>query len=194
MFPMKGGWFGIQRKETSDLLSSIDDGRLGMQLAQMQRLRMAALVVEGQFRWTLDGEMVGNGFGKRWTRGQIRSLLYTIRSKGVWVEWSDNVADTVETVRAMERWVRKDKHAALHRRTGPSSPWGKPDNKDFAAHLLMGIPGVGPELAARMVDHFAGVPWQWGIRKEQLMEVEGIGKKKADTIWGVLREAGEGSV
>ena len=51
----------------------------------------------------------------------------------------------------------------------------------------MGIPGVGAELADRIVKRF-GVPFQWKISQEDLETVEGIGKKKAQKIWAAIGE------
>jgi len=56
----------------------------------------------------------------------------------------------------------------------------------LAQHILQGFPGVGPELAGRMVDHFEGVPLTWTHAIDELMEVEGVGKKKAEGMVNAL--------
>jgi ERCC4-type nuclease len=188
MMSVNSGWVGIQRKELSDLVASVQDGRLGQQIAQMKALQQAVLVVEGKPRWTFDGElmlprMTSTGF----TRNQYNSVLWSVRDRGVWVDFTEDVAGTKAWCEAFDVWVRKQKHTSLDKRPGPKSVWGKPGNEDFAKHLVMGIPGVGSELAARIVERF-GVPFQWKISVEDLMSVEGIGKKKAQTIWAAIGE------
>lgn len=187
LFSSRGRWFGIQRKEISDLINSIHDGRLQREIAQMQgRLEIAVLIVEGSVKWTLDGELVGNGWGKGWTRRQHRGLLWSVESKGVWTAQTGTVRETIDWVQDFELWCGKDRHHSLERRPGPSGMWGKPDHREYGCHLLMGLPGVGPELANRIYEHFGGVPWEWRVGMEELMEVQGIGKKKAEEILGAL--------
>lgn len=188
MMAVNGGWVGIQRKELSDLVGSVQDGRLGQQIAQMQSLQQAVLVVEGKPRWTFDGELMlprmsSTGF----TRQQYQSVLWSVRDRGVWVDFTEDVAGTREWCQAFDVWIRKHKHTSLDKRPGPKSVWGRPGNEDFARHLVQGIPGVGSELAHRIVERF-GVPFQWKISVEDLMSVDGIGQKKAQTIWAAIGE------
>lgn len=177
---------GVQRKEVNDLIASVHDGRLARELAMMKRLSVKVLVVEGKMTWTLDGELITKGFGKPWTRSQHRGLLWSVRSKGIWVEWTDDARDTCVMVEQLESWIGKEKHQSTERRPGPETVWGQLTNRDYACHLLMGLPGVGVELAGRIVDKFGGVPWQWTVTKEELMTVEGVGKKKAEAMLKVL--------
>lgn len=181
------GWVGVQRKEMSDLVASVNDGRLAKEVQQMRAgfLSRAVLVVEGRPKWTLDGALV-SGF-TNWTRDQHLALLFSVQAEGVWVGGTDDVAGTVSYVRALDGWLRKSKHTALVRRPGPVSMWGKPTNEDYARHLVMGLPNVGPELARRIVEKF-GIPFRWKVGVEDLMTVEGIGKKKAESIWGCMTD------
>jgi len=41
---------------------------------------------------------------------------------------------------------------------------------------------VGPELAERIVEHFGGIPMRWEVAIEELLEVYGIGKVKAEKL------------
>lgn len=188
MMSVNGQWVGVQRKELSDLVGSVQDGRLGQQIAQMQTLKQGVLLVEGRPKWTFEGELMlprmsGSGF----TKQQYNSVLWSVRDRGVWVDFTEDVAGTKEWCVAFDVWVRKHKHTSLDKRPGPKSVWGRPGNEDFARHLVMGIPGVGAELAQRIVQQF-GVPFQWKITVEDLMTIEGIGKKKAQTIWAAIGE------
>lgn len=169
----------VQRKELSDLVASIHDGRLAKEFAQMQEVDgIRALVVEGRPKWTTEGELLDG-----WTRvnrGQLRGLLWSARAKGVWVDWSDDTSDTVGLVQGLVHWSNKARHESLDRVPGPKgNGWGTVSNEDYAKHLLSALPGVGVELAQRMLDHFGCVPLVWEVTADELQQVEGIGKVKA---------------
>lgn len=191
LFAYNGGWYGIQRKEISDLIASVHDGRLQRELGQMKRLEKAVLLVEGKIQFTMDGELMGKGFGQPWTRKQHMGLLWSVREKGVWVDQSESLTDTIAFASAFEAWVRKGKHHSLDRRPGPVTVWGKPDDTDYACHLVQGLPGMGPELAQRIVQMY-GLPFGWKVSREDLLKVPGIGKKTADQLWRSLEGEGVG--
>lgn len=180
-FVARGQRCGVQRKELKDFISSVHDGRLSKEIAQMAVLDYAMLVIEGSPRWSLDGELLTDGFGQRWTRAQHLAYLFSVRARGVWVEWSADHAGTTEVIEAFEQWAKKSKHRALDGRPGPASPWGRLGNRDYQRHLVMGLPGVGADLADRIIDTL-GMPFGLCLSEEQLMSVDGIGKKKASEI------------
>ena len=178
------GMVGVQRKEVKDLIASVQDGRLAREVAQMQRLGLAVLIVEGTLRWTQDGELVDAY--TRWTKSQHRGLIRSVQSKGVWVESSLNVTDTVSAVLDLRAWCEKKIHNTLDRRPKPTGAWGKADQHDFALHLIQGVDGVGPGLAQAVLDRFGKVPWAWECTFEELLEVPGLGKVRATAMWEAL--------
>ena len=183
-----GGWCGVQRKEISDLLASATDGRLARELQQLVDLDIAALVVEGQPMFATDGVLVDGGFGRSWTWSQIQGLTWSVQQRGVWCATTKTVDETMSYVCALMQWSQKERHNTAVKRAGVVSVWGgKPDAKEFACHLLQGIPGVGPEIAAKIYDHFGRVPWRWDVGVEELMKVDGVGRKKAETMMRALR-------
>ena len=62
-------------------------------------------------------------------------------------------------------------------RPGPVSMWGKADNREWQMHLLQGLPGIGVEMAGRVLDEL-GMPLQWSVTEEELLRVPGMGPKK----------------
>lgn len=184
LFPAQGRLVGIQRKTIADLLASVRDGRLQREMAQMSRLGLAVLIVEGRPRWTLDGQLISTsaGFGPQWSRSQHRGLLWSVQAKGVSVTHTDDLADTIDTVRDLAGWSRKRAHQSLNRRPKPSSTWGKAGHRDFALHLLQSFDGIGPIQAEAILDHFGGVPLMWLATERQLMQVPGVGKTRAKRL------------
>lgn len=187
LWPAQAGLWGIQRKEFSDLVASLRDGRLGQEIAQMCHLVQGVLLVENQpdeSNW-----MTTAIWGPGITRSQYRRLLYTVRAQGVWVEHSDSLADTVVVVEDLVAWSQKAEHSSLKGRPGPNgSAWGRVTNRDWARHLLTSFPGVGPELADRIIEHFQGVPLRWDVDRGQMEEIPGLGKKKVERLYAALQQ------
>lgn len=178
---------GVQRKEIKDFISSVQDGRLGKELLQMEQLDIRVLIVEGKLRWTRDGELVDGWV--RLTKPQLRGALFTVQSKGVWVEWSENKDETLDVIRELYRWSEKDTHSTLLVRQGPRTDgWGKRSNKDWQIHILSSLPGIGAGLAEKIIDHFGTVPLQLSVPKSELLKVDGIGKQKVNKILEALYE------
>lgn len=192
LFAAGGRWVGVQRKEIHDLVASVRDGRLHREVQQMGTclagggLGIAVLVVEGRFTWTVDGEWIEQGY--RWTRRQHRGLLWSVRSRGIWVETTSNADDTAGLCRDLEAWAKKDRHSSLDHRPGPVGMWGKATTREYASHVLQGFEGVGPELAGRILDHFGRLPIGWLVTAADLEAVHGIGKVKAKKLIGALEQ------
>lgn len=182
---------GVQRKEIKDFIASVQDGRLGKELLQMEQLDIRVLVVEGKLRWTRDGELV-DGWA-RLSKSQLRGALFTVQSKGVWVEWSESKEETGKVIDDLFQWSKKDSHSTLLVRQGPRTDgWGRRGNRDWQIHILSSLPGIGAGLAEKMIDHFGSIPLQLAVPKSKLMEVEGIGRNKADKIMEALYDEAEG--
>lgn len=188
----RAGWVGVQRKEVSDLLASIRDGRLGQQLRQMAGCRIALVIIEGKWRWSTDGELIEQRASSQntrpWTRKQIAGVLWSIQSKGAWVYFTESLGETIDAVRMFHDWSGKDSHSGLESRTGPEGDsWGRVGYEDWQRHLLMGLPGIGGELASRILDQ-VGMPigWESEEYRREVAKVAGIGPKKMAEIERVL--------
>jgi ERCC4-type nuclease len=183
-------WWGVQRKELKDFVASVNDGRLAKEIGQMQQVSMPIIIIEGKIRYTTENVLIWNSWGQEITKPAFRGMIWSIMNKGVNIQYTVDADDTVVFIAQYAAWTRKDKHESMVKRTGPVNAWGKPDNKDYQIHLLQGLPGVGVGLATKIVEKFGGIPWQWTCTIEQLMEVDGVGKKKASMIWNALQMKG----
>ena len=193
LFAARGAWAGIQRKEFKDLVGSVEDGRLGEQIQKMVSapLEHRMVLIEGGGRWSDDGSLLGT-YGRNLNRSSLRKLLWSVRDSGVWIEWSDNIDDTVTVLNSCEQWCKKETHGSLRNRPGARSAWGTANSRDWLIHFMQGLPGVGVELATRIIDEFhdewgSPVGWREGIGAAELMKVEGIGKVKANKLIGALQ-------
>jgi ERCC4-type nuclease len=185
LFPAYGlGPVGVQRKETGDLLASVYDGRLGRELAQMAGLGIKVLLCEGETHWTTDGFLVSTS--RRWTRSQHDGLLWSVQLHGCWLAQTSDMGDTAEWLERFGRWLLKKGHNGVLTRTSPKpGMWGTRESKEWGIHVLMGIEGMGYELAERVWEEY-GLPLRWTIGRDEFMAVEGIGPKKADRFLEAL--------
>jgi len=183
---------GVQRKQfPSDLLSSLNDGRLYQQLPSLSDLDLSLLIIEGHGRWTEDGELIADKYHQftiRQLHGLLFSIMFEFKVPSIWVA---DMGDTADVLINLEAWAKKAKHTSLKSRPGPDrSSWGSTSEKHLAQHVVQGFPGVGQELAGRIVDKFEGVPLTWTVDVDEMMTVEGIGKKKAEGMFGALNVIG----
>jgi ERCC4-type nuclease len=180
---------GVQRKKfPNDFLASLTDGRLYTQLPLMMELGRAFVIIEGHGQWTPDGELLGSTTYQRFTLDQLYGLFYSIMFEfGVPVLWLRDMNATIHALEVLDHWAAKTKHRSLKSRPGPGQDTlGRVSDRAWAEHLIQGFPGVGAELAGRMVEHFECVPLTWTVSVDELMEVQGIGKVKAKRMYEAL--------
>lgn len=173
--------YGIQRKELKDFVASVNDGRLAKEVQQMVVCEQTLLVIEGTPRFSMDGALLGNNYGSSWSRQQHTSMLLSVQAADVWVLGTSDTRETAQLCLDFQAWIRKGEHTSLRKRGGPVHPWGRKENRDYCLHLIMGLPQIGIELADRILDTI-GMPFGLAVTREQLMSVDGIGAKTADSI------------
>lgn len=179
------GLVGVQRKELSDFVASVLDGRLAKELGMMKRLGLSLLVLEGRATWTNDG--LATWTSSRWRATQHLGTLWSIQLSGCWVITSTTVQETSTLISAFTRWTAKPRHIALESRPGPASDeWGKVGNREWGIHLLQGFRGIGPTNARDIYEHFGSVPLVWTVGLLDLVEVPGIGAVKAERLLDAL--------
>lgn len=182
-------WWGVQRKAVSDLLASVQDGRLQREVAQMNAstgVHLPFMIVEGKVAFTNDGRMIRDR-GQEYTRRQWRGLLWSIAAAGITVLHTDGPLSTVDMLLDLHAWSMKDKHLTLKQRPGaPSDDWGQRGSADWARHMLQGFDGIGPETAEAIIKEY-GLPLQWTVSEQDLLAVAGIGKVRAEKLVRALQ-------
>jgi ERCC4-type nuclease len=189
LFSARHQFWGVQRKEVSDLLASVDDDRLVKEAMQVQTLLglggHVMLVVEGKIHWTDEGIMLKR-YGRPWTRDAWRKYLWGAQAKGFWVETTDGLAETCKVVAMYEEYAQEE-HESLQRRSRQAKGvWGTdPTDADFACWIIQGLPGVGAKRARAIVSEL-GCPIGWKVGVEDLMRVDGVGRKGAERMMKAL--------
>ena len=171
------GTVGVQRKEIKDLVSSLRDGRLGKELGQMQSLDLAVLIIEGRPQWSRDGFLLDV---RSFTMEQMNGVLFSVQAQGVWCLQTTDHQSTVQMLRSLEKWLSKDRHGQLRNRPKVAGEWGTANNREWGIHFLQGFPSIGTDVAGRIYDHFGGVPIIWAVTEDELQDVKGVGKGRAE--------------
>jgi ERCC4-type nuclease len=179
--------FGVQRKRfPDDFIASLHDGRLERELGQMQALDGRWLLIEGYGMWTVGDLLLEQPFSKQALFGLIASFATEFGVTAIRVK---DITETATAVRSLEAWTKKDEHRSLVQRPGPKKDkWGQRTSKAWGLHLLQSFPGIGPKQAERIWEKYKGVPLRWEVSgPKELMEIEGIGKVKAQQLWEALQ-------
>lgn len=188
----QGAWWGVQRKQLDDLVSSLRDGRLQREVAMMTAdsgVTMPHLIVEGAVKFTGDGMLIRDGWGQDFTKRQWRGLLWSLQQAGVAVSYAPTPTETAELIVDLHAWSRKARHSTLKSRPGPaSSEWGTRSSTSWQRHLLQGFDGIGPELADAIIARFGGAPLKWTVDSDELRMVPGIGPKRVEALVRALEK------
>lgn len=169
---------GVQRKTVSDLLASLDDGRLAEQLTLMGALDHRIIVVEGPLHW-VDGKLHTDGWGSSISRKGLDRVLMSVRSTGCHVEYTRSLEQTIEWVQVMGEWADAEHHSTLQpvsQRVRGS--WGERNARHYQIQMLTAMPGIGAGLASRIIDT-VGFPL---ALVRDLSGVRGLGAKKISDI------------
>ncbi|MFO8051121.1 MAG: DEAD/DEAH box helicase [Thermoplasmatota archaeon] len=163
----------VERKTAQDLSDSLVDGRLFKQVKELrERYERPVVLVEGD-----------NIFEKR--RISRNSLLGALSS--INIDFNVPIMftkDPKETAEYLIITARKEKDKGRSARSVVSLKGD--DLRSIQLRTLSGLPGVSLSTAERLIDHFGNLEKVFTSKEEGLMEVEGIGKKKAKLIRGAV--------
>ncbi|TAL87673.1 MAG: nuclease [Rhodanobacter sp.] len=153
----------FERKTLLDLAASIKDGRLFAQALRLAKAKLpAALILEGSAR-----DLASSGMRVEAIRGALVTVSLFI---GLPVLRTHDAEDTVRTLRYAAQQRRAMTSGALPRRG--RRPKGK---AALQSHVLQGLPGVGPQRAARLIQRFGSIEAAIVADADALAEVDGIG-------------------
>jgi ERCC4-type nuclease len=167
----------FERKTLPDLALSIQDGRLFAQALRLAASPLrAALVIEGTAR-----DLAGSGMRWEAVQGALVAVALFI---GLPLLRSRSPTETARTLEFAALQGRAVASGALVRRG--RRPRGK---AAVQRYVLQGLPGIGPEKAARLLEHFGSVQAVIVADAAALEAVPGIGARTAKRVRWAVEEA-----
>ena len=167
-------WLIVERKQISDLIVSIVDGRLFQQAERLcQSAYTPLLIIEGQGHDIKDSKM-----DRRAILGALASigLLY-----GICVLRAINKEETLNVILYAARQKARIEKAVIGRRGYRPRSF-----KKRQSFILQGLPNVGPTLAKALLQHFGNIRSVMTANRDQLQKISGVGPKKAEQIVSLL--------
>jgi len=168
----------FERKTLIDLVASVKDGRIfkqGCKLAQSDR--RGIIILEGTSQ-----DLVASGMRREALQGALITLTVFL---GIPLLRSRNLQETAHLMVYTARQNQSIANGALHRHSIRSR--GK---RKTQMHILQGLPGIGPERAAALLDQFGNIEAVLTASTEELATIKGIGSHTAKSIDWAVHEAG----
>jgi ERCC4-type nuclease len=172
------GRFAVERKTLRDFAQSLLDGRLFAQAARLAVGSARGVIV-------LEGTAADLG-ASRMSRESLQGALITLSVfQGLAVLRARDATETAQLLVFLARQAARAANDALPR------PGYRPKRKRARQlFILQGLPGVGPERAARLLERFGSVERVSAASAEDLAGVDGIGETTAENIRWALGEPG----
>lgn len=189
----QGQAFGVQRKTISDFIRSVEDGSLARELTALGELPFRVLILEGRPHF-VGGKLAipGRRIHKRkrggeYTRETFKKMMFSIRYvKGVDVEETDSLGDTIWTLRLLDSYLSQAVHRSFLARPKLRGEWGITSKMERLMHILQGFDGVGVRIAKNMIDHSGGkLPLQWTISRDEMFSISRLSAGKIDKLYGL---------
>jgi len=165
----------VERKEVSDFLESVTDGRLFSQARELtDNYQQPVMILEGEGlyeRRNIDANAI---------YGALSSLACDFRIPILFTKNEDETASLLSTM--LKRKKKKKGTSSVRKEKKSMS------NRDRKKYILEGLPSISGVLAERLLEHFGSVRDVFQADEEELQEVEGIGPSTAEKIISVISE------
>lgn len=165
---------GVERKEVSDFLESLIDGRLLSQIHTLMKcFEKPIIMVEGESLYGL------RNIHPNSIRGSLAALAVDF---GIPIIYSKDYKDSAAFLNVIARREQLDLKKDVQLQTAK-----KPENfEEMQQFIVESLPNVGPALAKKLLERFGSVRKIFNASEMELMEVVGIGEKKAIDIKKVI--------
>ncbi|MFH0922997.1 MAG: ERCC4 domain-containing protein, partial [Candidatus Micrarchaeota archaeon] len=154
----------VERKTAADFESSVIDGRLFAQAGELKDNFLSPLVC-----------VVGNEFvslNPKALRGALMALVVDARVPVLFFEGDAELAEFIAQLAEREQLSEpKEMRLRVGKKTAPLA--------EQQLFLVQGLPGVGAKNAKTLLKHFKTIENLVCAKEDELEEVAGIGKKRA---------------
>jgi ERCC4-type nuclease len=178
----------VERKEIKDLANSVREGRLWTQLEKLKNCNAKPiLLIEGSPALLVEKNLGGKD---GWSRESIAGILLSCcLDWGIPMVYSPSYLWTATYLTRIAIKYQDEK-----REIHPLRVKEKAETmEDKARRVLEGIEGIGPVHALKLLKTLGSIRAVCNSPIEVLMKVEGIGEKRAKTIYEVVNYDCRGS-
>lgn len=166
----------VERKFLPDLLGSIEDGRLFRQAHALVQSRQPALII-------LEGTSAHLA-GRKMRRDSIQGALLTLSlGMGLPILRAVDGQETAWLILQAADLLQREPRGWIRR---PWQPHGA--KRRLQSRILQSLPGIGPRLAARLLERFQTIQDTLTAPESDLTEVQGLGPIKAKRIRWLVSE------
>ncbi|HLD59644.1 MAG TPA: ERCC4 domain-containing protein [Candidatus Bilamarchaeaceae archaeon] len=168
----------VERKTRSDFESSIIDGRLFKQLDNLiENYSRVVVIIEG----TSEMERLN----KNAILGAYSSIIANYGASLFFTKSSEKTMELIYNLAKYEQFSEKRVARLFARRKGNTLS----QNQQI---IVESFPMVGPKLAKNLLTHFGSLENLFKASERELLEVDGMGKKKAKLVKTILASSFEG--
>lgn len=163
----------VERKDAKDFEASIIDGRLFVQAGHLKNAFESPLLA-----------LVGSNFERiqpKALRGAFMSLAVDFKLPVFFFDSDQELADFLEALAEKEQLAPDRMHRLQFAKKGPSLG-------EQQRLVVESLPGLGPKNALSLLKHFKTVQNLSNASLDDLQQVEGIGKARAESIRRVFEE------
>jgi len=163
----------VERKTNEDFVQSLVSNRLFSQCQRMKTYADYQLVM-----------IEGNPYA---TEHNIHTQAIKGAILSVSISWQIPVlitadqSDTADMIIMAAMQMFKEKIPVIRAGYKPKR------NRSRKLYFLQGLPAIGPVLAARLMKKFGSIERIMNVSQDELLEIEGIGKRKAKQIMDFIR-------
>lgn len=173
----------VERKTSSDFLSSLTDGRLFKQLEELKsNFKNPLLIIEGNGLFNGERKIHPNAI-----RGALASITLDY---GIPILTTENNLETAEMLFSIAKREQLDrrKNNSVRGKKGKRSP------NEIQEYIVAGLPKIDRAKARALLKHFGSPEKVFTASKEELMQVDGIGEKLATKIRRLMQKKYEKSI
>jgi ERCC4-type nuclease len=161
-----------ERKTINDFMQSIFDGRLFEQISRLKSTySRPVLLLEGDVKKELENRKNPRAFWGALMKIELDLAIPTIVTSDMLqtAEAIFTLAKRLQSNGTVERYPLRNKPQLL-------------TEKDWQIFVVSGLPGIGEELASRLLDHFGSLRRIFTASTSELSKVKGLGQMKVSRI------------
>jgi len=167
----------IERKTVHDFSISILDGRLFNQAYRLSRFcEHPIIIIEGKS--FINNSSVSISIEA--VKGALITLAQTFQIPVL------RTKDECDTAWYIKQLSLQRQRVGEHKK--PISAYTPKKTETRKEYILKAFPGIGQEMAKSLINHFGSITNIVNASYEELSEIHGLGPKKIEDIYNVLRE------